>query len=207
MDYRLSTYQLAELPVNMRKIVQTVLRDKGISYEGLIKALCELPDSHCMTLPELDAALEALIEKQWLVQLTDDPKTYKVHLRRRARRNVVESILGALGVEVMPQPDDVSLRRGGNRRLPDQIWAALDKTHQGSEEDAAKVISTFKEEDKPKRVTTELSKTLWDAVAADETSASSEATEPAPNIRQEVQRRRSIWDALDEEDTNKPAET
>jgi hypothetical protein len=94
----ISALDIADLPPNLRKIMRLMLREVVMKYSELVKAVENLPPTNRLTQPELDAALETLVEQNWLVRYgSGELMSYKVNLRRRAGRQLGQDIWSALG--------------------------------------------------------------------------------------------------------------
>jgi hypothetical protein len=94
----ISALDIADLPPNLRKIMRLMLREVVMKYSELVKAVENLPPTNRLTQPELDAALETLVEQNWLVRYgSGELMSYKVNLRRRAGSQLGQDIWSALG--------------------------------------------------------------------------------------------------------------
>ena len=81
----ISPIELRDLPPNLRKVMRMMLREVVMKYTDLCKAVDAMSDADRLSRPELDSALAALVEANWLMRYGQDEFTsYKVNLRRRA---------------------------------------------------------------------------------------------------------------------------
>ncbi len=108
----ISPLEIAQLPSNLRKIMRLMLREVDMKYSNICKAIQELPENNRLTTPELDDALRALTEGNWLIKSGEGEfLSYKVNLRRKAGSGLDKDIWTALNERISSgggsPPDEV----------------------------------------------------------------------------------------------------
>ena len=94
----ISALDIADLPPNLRKIMRMMLREVVLKYTELVTAVEAMPAANRMSQAELDAALNTLVQQNWLVRYgSGDLMSFKVNLRRRAGSQLSQDIWSALG--------------------------------------------------------------------------------------------------------------
>jgi len=167
--------ELADLPPAMRKIIRLVLNEPQITHAAIHDSAEEVLLEDNISQSELDELLDTLCKRRWLIPTIEDNITsYKVNLRRKPGHTVFQGIWGALGME--DTVNENVLRRGGNRKLPDNIWGKL-----ALEGD---VISEPTAPSDKKRTTSILAQNLWEAIGSvidDDKPSTAGTDQPAPN--------------------------
>lgn len=105
---------LLALPPAQRKVMRMVMRHTELSYSALCEALDQLPEPERLNRPDLDAILEWLVERNWLIQIEDN-------------QNVLYRLGKIQKVDPAQQPADStqpSRRRSGLERLH-SLWGKL----------------------------------------------------------------------------------
>ncbi|MDX1994073.1 MAG: hypothetical protein SF029_16930 [bacterium] len=168
MSDGINILELTELPLIMRRILRLALNEAQVAYSTLHKALVECAGDDPIDAAQLNETLEVLCRRRWLTLIETEPEpAYKVNLRRKQGRTLVQGIWEALGVN--QETDAPQLRRGGTRKLPEQIWSKL-----ALEGDVLPQAPTNPQESaqtfeaRPKRKTGLLAQSLWDTVTADD---------------------------------------
>lgn len=93
----ISALELIDLPPNLRRIMKMMLREVVMKYTHLVQANAELPAANRMTQNELDEALKALVEQNWLIANGEGEfLSYRVNLRRKAGSALDRDIWAAL---------------------------------------------------------------------------------------------------------------
>lgn len=93
----ISALELIDLPPNLRRIMKMMLREVVMKYTHLLQANAELPAANRMTPNELDEALKALVEQNWLIANGEGEfLSYRVNLRRKAGSALDRDIWAAL---------------------------------------------------------------------------------------------------------------
>jgi hypothetical protein len=163
--------ELTELPPIMRRILRLALNEAQVAYSTLHKNLVESAGEDQIDSSQLNETLEVLCRRRWLTVIETEPeRAYKVNLRRKHGRTLVQGIWEALGVN--QETDAPPMRRGGTRKLPEQIWSKL-----ALEGDVLPEAPTNPQESaqipevRPKRKTGLLAQSLWDTVTADDIPA------------------------------------
>ena len=94
----ISALEIADLPPNLRKIMRMMLREVVMKHSELVAAVAAMPPANRMSQEELDAALDKLVEQNWLVRYgTGELMSFKVNLRRRAGSQLGQDIWSVLG--------------------------------------------------------------------------------------------------------------
>jgi hypothetical protein len=162
----LSIIDVADLPPAMRKIIRLVLNSPRITYQALREAVQRLPIEKAISITELDESLDSLCERGWLIQHRDGVEiSYRVNLRRKRGHPLIKGIWSALGVETGDE-DRTAFRRGGSRKLPDEIWNRL-----APEGDATPPASPIPNK---KRTTSVFAEHLWKTALADDGNSPSD---------------------------------
>lgn len=93
----ISAIEIMDLPPNLRKVVRLMLREVVMKYTDLCAALESQPAASRLTSRELDAALDMLVEQNWLSRYGSGEFTsYRVNLRRRAGSQLNRDIWSSL---------------------------------------------------------------------------------------------------------------
>jgi hypothetical protein len=164
---------LQNLPTHWRVVLQAVMR-RPLSYEALLTVVSQPTAEHVLNRQELDAAIDALRQREWLlIEENPNGSIYRANIARKPGKRLANSLWKALDDSAEAE-QDTTVRRGGNRRLPKDLWGSLEK--KSSESDDAQ----------PRR---KLSTSLWDKLADDEADDNS----PAPPRKQP---RKNLWDKL-----------
>ena len=109
----ISLLDLADLPLQLRKIMRFMLREVEVTFEHLWKHAESLPETEKMTRAELSGAIKTLTKQGWLVSMGEkDKTTYRVNLRRKPGSNLADSIWAALD-EIIEQRDISGSSQGG----------------------------------------------------------------------------------------------
>lgn len=103
----ISPIEIAELPPNLRDVVRLMLREGAMKYRDLCTAIAADLPGNCMSPAELDAALEALVNQNWVSRYGSGELTsYRVNLRRRTSSRLSTDIWSALDYRISDsQPD------------------------------------------------------------------------------------------------------
>ena len=89
----ISAIELADLPPNLRRIMRMMLRELAMKYPDIVKAVDALPEAQRISRPDLDQALDMLVEQNWLARTGDgDMTTYRVNLRRKSGSSLDKDI-------------------------------------------------------------------------------------------------------------------
>ena len=113
----ISPIEIAELPPNLRKVMRLMLREVVMKYTDLQAAIEEMPAASRVPAGELQAALNTLVEQNWLTRYgTGEFTSYRVNLRRRAGSVLGKDIWSALDARIggggpPPEPREEA---GGN---------------------------------------------------------------------------------------------
>jgi len=101
----ISPLEIADLPPNLRKVVRLMLREVVMKYTDLCAAVEALPPANRLSQAELDAALNVLVEQNWLTRYGSGEFTsYRVNLHRRARSQLGKDIWSTLDGRIAEQP-------------------------------------------------------------------------------------------------------
>ncbi|MBI4631244.1 MAG: hypothetical protein HY740_05920, partial [Chloroflexi bacterium] len=74
---------LLDLPPQQRRIMRLLLRHAELTLVDLRKALDALPEDERLTSDEIDNAIKALIEQNWLIRLeANNVVSYKANFQR-----------------------------------------------------------------------------------------------------------------------------
>ncbi|XSG73115.1 hypothetical protein ACP8Y2_13055 [Herpetosiphon llansteffanensis] len=111
----LSMLDIQDLALAERTLIRAILRQREVAEAKLGEALAALPDAETFSSLEIQQALAALLEKEYLLLLAGEPRRYKVNLRSKA------SNLPRANTPVSPNDQPQS------RRSIDTIWDALDQ--------------------------------------------------------------------------------
>jgi hypothetical protein len=195
MNDGFSILDFGDLPPDWRTVLRLVLRGNTMTDMQLWAAVEALPEAERMTRNTLDEVLSTLCNRRWLMMNVDNQRTfYRVNLRRRTAHALAHHIWNALGVDkTEAQPSVMPLRRGGNRKLPDNLWSVLD-----SPSDAPAP--------KPERKNSVLGAALWDKALSDDKPAPPGSKDETLPHRPAPAPRKSVWDALagDDKPKDKP---
>lgn len=80
----LSILDLQHLSLAERSLIRAILRQREVAEPKLGEALAALPDAQTFSSLEIQQALAALLEQQYLILIADEPRRYKVNLRAKA---------------------------------------------------------------------------------------------------------------------------
>ncbi len=106
----ISAIELADLPSNLRRIMRMMLRELAMKYPDIVKAIDALPEAQRLTRPELDQALDMLVEQNWLARAGEgDMMTYRVNLRRKSGSSLDKDIWSALDSRITTSKDTPTL--------------------------------------------------------------------------------------------------
>jgi hypothetical protein len=94
MSDGISTMELAALPPKLRRIMSLLIRQGEMTQAALFEALEASPEEERLSQVELEAALETLCERSWLIEIEEEgqPKTYKINLRRKAGTRITSPL-------------------------------------------------------------------------------------------------------------------
>jgi hypothetical protein len=99
----ISALEIAALPPNLRKIMRLMLREVVIKYNDLCKQIEQLPEANRLSKSELDAALDILVEQNWLVRMGEGEfLSYRVNLRRKAGSTLGQDVWASLNAKIEP---------------------------------------------------------------------------------------------------------
>lgn len=102
----ISAIELADLPSNLRRIMRMMLRELAMKYPDIVKAVDALPEAQRIPRPDLDQALDMLVEQNWLARTGDgDMTTYRVNLRRKSGSSLDKDIWSALDSRITTSKD------------------------------------------------------------------------------------------------------
>jgi hypothetical protein len=129
----MTALDLLELAPSLRKIMILLLRHGEITYPRICELNDQLPELERLNRPELDKALQSLVEQHWLIKLGEDKLlTYKVDMRRKGanasgvlpqrRQSRIKGIWDVLDLDE-EQSDDTSAEPRGKSQ---SIWDLLD---------------------------------------------------------------------------------
>ncbi|MGF1504919.1 MAG: hypothetical protein ACFB51_07285 [Anaerolineae bacterium] len=132
----ISTIDMMGMPGPMRRIIRIMLRKTELTYAEIKEACAQLPESKRPTVPEIDEALEALVEMEWLFRIEGDDE-----------ESVVYSVK-------MSKKEGSDLSRSGTRgkrhssAVMKNLWEAVDEGAQaaGDGEQAQSEMSTYQKE-------------------------------------------------------------
>lgn len=97
----ISALEIAELPPDLRKIMRIMLREVVLKYSDICTLVEAMPESARMSLPEMNSALNTLVEQNWLICSGEGEFTsYRVNLRRKAGSALGKDIWAALGSKI-----------------------------------------------------------------------------------------------------------
>ena len=111
----LSILELQDLSLAERSLIRAILRQREVDEAKLGEALAALPDAQAFSSLEIQQALTALLEQQYLLLLAGEPRRYKVNLRAKA------SNLPRSNTSVSPNDQPQA------RRTIDVLWESLDQ--------------------------------------------------------------------------------
>ncbi|MBI5052737.1 MAG: hypothetical protein HZC38_18935 [Chloroflexi bacterium] len=78
---------LLDLPPQQRRIMRLLLRHAELTLVDLRKALDALPEDERLTSDEIDNAIKALIEQNWLIRLeANNVVSYKANFQRGSEK-------------------------------------------------------------------------------------------------------------------------
>jgi hypothetical protein len=116
----MTALDLLYLAPALRKIMILLLRQGEISYPRICELTDQFPEPERLNRPELDKALQSLVDQHWLIKLGGDALlTYKVDMRRK----------GANVAGVLPQKRQSNIKG---------IWDVLDLDEDQSDGKPAK---------------------------------------------------------------------
>jgi hypothetical protein len=96
-DAGISPLDLATLPLPMRRIMRTMLREVEMTHSELVQVMAAMPEADRLSQAELEESLSKLAQEGWLIRLgVDELVTYKVNLRRKAGSTLAQGIWSAL---------------------------------------------------------------------------------------------------------------
>ncbi len=108
----ISAIELADLPPNLRRIMRMMLRELAMKYPDIVKAVDALPEAQRIPRPDLDQALDMLVEQNWLARTGDgDMTTYRVNLRRKSGSSLDKDIWSALDSRITTSKDTPALSK------------------------------------------------------------------------------------------------
>jgi hypothetical protein len=103
----ISAIELADLPSNLRKIMRMMLRETAMKYTDIVKAVGAMPEAQRLSQPELDQALDKLVEQNWLARTGEgDMTTYRVNLRRKSGSSLDKDIWSSLDSLITTSKDE-----------------------------------------------------------------------------------------------------
>lgn len=93
----ITTFDLAELPPPLQKLLRVLLRKIELDFSSLLEAANAFPMEDRLDNEELELALYDLSEKGWLNRNSEgDAVYYKVNLRKKDKRRNTNSIWSML---------------------------------------------------------------------------------------------------------------
>jgi hypothetical protein len=194
-----------ELSPLQRRVIQLLLR-RGTTLESELRRLIRmLPDGDHLSPVEFDTLLDVLEHAGWLIKKTDgDEPRYRVQFAQKTPRSSTtiwdrlkldnlrqrwQIRLTSLGetaqARTPPPPDtpgdepakeDLLMRRGGKRALPQAIWDRLEETPSGetaasdteTKPRSAGLLDALNQpKEKPSSDKQDIRKKLWDALGDD----------------------------------------
>lgn len=124
-----------DLPGFERCIVRLLLRETELTYPELRQAVADMPEDLRMNEPQLESALDHLVNSEWVISQGDQLVSYRVSpIQRTSSHNLglwddipLESIdqHGAYQLDLEPADTLLALKSGGKRALPKHIWDCL----------------------------------------------------------------------------------
>ena len=97
----ISALEIADLPPGLRKVMRLMLREVVMKYTDLCTAVEAMPEASRPNRAELDAALNTLVEQNWLTRYGEGEFTnYRVNLRRKAGSQLGQDIWSALDAKI-----------------------------------------------------------------------------------------------------------
>jgi len=114
----ITALDIADLPPNLRRVMRLMLREVVMKYNDLIPTVEALPPANRLSRADLDAALDTLVEQNWLVRYGQGEfVSYKVNLRRKAGSQLGKDIWSALEAKIATsaaQQDDQGVADEGS---------------------------------------------------------------------------------------------
>ena len=93
----ITALDLAELPVPLRKIMRTMLRQLEMPKSEIAEIFRAIPEKERKEVKDLDAALNTLTKQGWLIAFgKGDDQKFKVNLRRKKGSSLAASIFDKL---------------------------------------------------------------------------------------------------------------
>lgn len=136
MDNGFNIVDFMDLPNYERCVVRLILRESEVTYPQLVEAITTLPDDQQQECDRLDEALEHLIASQWIIHESDgEERRYRVAMYKRntsSRLGKWDSLElegtdehRTYHVDLEPAETMLTVRSGGKRKLPNQVWSCL----------------------------------------------------------------------------------
>lgn len=99
----ISALELADLPPNLRRIMRLMLRELVMKTDQIVSAVAAMPEANRMSQNEIEAALAALVEQNWLLASGEGEfLSYRVNLRRKAGSALGQDIWATLNSRIAP---------------------------------------------------------------------------------------------------------
>jgi hypothetical protein len=103
----ISALEIADLPPNLRRIMRLMLREIVMKTDQIVTAVEAMPEANRMSRSELEAALAALVEQNWLLTSGEGEfLSYRVNLRRKAGSALGQDIWATLNSRIAQSPSD-----------------------------------------------------------------------------------------------------
>ncbi len=97
----ISAGDIAELPPALRRVMRVMLREVEMTYKAICETMDSVPESDRMKRTELEQALDALTEQNWLIRRGEgESLNYMVNLRRKAGSQLDTNFWNALDKKI-----------------------------------------------------------------------------------------------------------
>jgi hypothetical protein len=103
----ISALELADLPPSLRRIMRLMLRELVMKTDQIVTAVEAMPETNRMSRNEIEVALAALVEQNWLLTSGEGEfLSYRVNLRRKAGSALGQDIWTTLNSRIAQSPSD-----------------------------------------------------------------------------------------------------
>jgi hypothetical protein len=103
----ITALELADLPPNLRRIMRLMLRELVMKTDQIVTAVEAMPEANRMSRNEIETALAALVEQNWLLTSGEGEfLSYRVNLRRKAGSTLGQDIWATLNSRISQSPSE-----------------------------------------------------------------------------------------------------
>ena len=131
----INPYELPNMPIEQRKILQLILRKREVSFSDLMDYIDTLPENERMDATRLDQTLEQLSQGKHIICVVEgEETTYKANMRLKSGRNVMLKGIWDVLDSANEKADGSEQRRKTNN-MASTLFAALDGDKKPKAED------------------------------------------------------------------------